>query len=36
MFGDGLVVVGEVARDVDTVWTGHAVFAGGTGNRGEA
>ena len=36
MFCDGLVVVSEVTRDVDIVGTGHAVFAGGTGNRGEA
>ena len=36
VFGDGLVVVSEVARDVDTIGTGHAVFAGGAGNRGEA
>ena len=36
MFGDGLVVVSEIAWDVDTIGTGHAVFAGGTGNGGEA
>ena len=33
---DGLIVVGKVAGDVDAVGTRHAVFAGGTGNGGEA
>ena len=28
----GLVVVGEVARDVDAIRTGHTVFAGGAGD----
>ena len=31
-----LVVVGEVARYVDAIGAGHAVFAGGAGNGGEA
>ena len=36
VLSDGLVVVGEVARDVDAVRTGHAVFAGGAGDGREA
>ena len=36
MFSDGLVVVSEVARDVDTVRTRHAVFTGGAGDSREA
>ena len=32
MIVDSLVVVGEVARDVDAIRTGHTVFAGGAGD----
>ena len=36
VFSDGLIVVCEIARDVDTIRTRHAVFTGGAGDSREA
>ena len=36
VFSDGLIVVSEIARDIDTVRTRHAVFTRGAGDGREA
>ena len=35
VLGNGLIVIGKIARDINSVGTRHAIIASGTGNNGE-